>query len=143
MKVVQWPPSQVRTWNELPRMGQARLAREKHQDLYAWYGPAVPEYVVVSANAKQTPADAAGIFRDIAEPLSAAGVAELLWDPEQELLTLLPSNEAAAPVSTRLPPWPSWDDMPSDFEAVVMLTVGRSQYRVGIPALAETPAGQT
>lgn len=44
----EWPPEMVSTRNRLYRIGQARVAQEKGLPLYVWYGPRVPEYVVVS-----------------------------------------------------------------------------------------------
>ncbi|TBN57086.1 hypothetical protein EYE40_06545 [Glaciihabitans arcticus] len=43
-----WHPDQVSTGNKLFRLGLARMAHEKGQALYCWYGPSVPEYVIES-----------------------------------------------------------------------------------------------
>jgi hypothetical protein len=48
MAAASWPASMVSTRNRLMRLGKARIAREKLQPLFCWYGPRVPEYVVVS-----------------------------------------------------------------------------------------------
>ena len=47
MRTVHWPASQVSLRNRLMRMGKARIAQEKTQPLFCWYGPRVPEFVVV------------------------------------------------------------------------------------------------
>lgn len=46
-----WYPGLASTQNRLFRSGTARTAAEKGQELYCWYGPSVPEYVVVSGTA--------------------------------------------------------------------------------------------
>ena len=43
-----WHKAQVGTRNKLFRTGLARVAQEKGQSLYCWYGPPVPQYVVVA-----------------------------------------------------------------------------------------------
>lgn len=43
-----WHRAQVSTVSRLFRIGGARIAQEKSQSLYCWYGPPVQEYVVVS-----------------------------------------------------------------------------------------------
>jgi hypothetical protein len=42
-----WHASMMGTGNRLVRIGRARVARDKGQPLYCWYGPPVREYVVV------------------------------------------------------------------------------------------------
>lgn len=41
-----WHAAQVRTDNRLHRIGWARIAQEKGQPLFLWYGPPVPEYAI-------------------------------------------------------------------------------------------------
>jgi hypothetical protein len=48
MQAAQWHASMVSTQNRLSRLGKARIAREKEEQLFCWYGPKVPEYVVVA-----------------------------------------------------------------------------------------------
>jgi hypothetical protein len=48
MKAAEWHESMVGAQNRLFRLGKARVAREKAQPLFCWYGPRVPEYVVVA-----------------------------------------------------------------------------------------------
>jgi hypothetical protein len=48
MQAAHWQASMVSTQNRLFRLGKARIAREKAQPLFCWYGPRVPEYVVVA-----------------------------------------------------------------------------------------------
>ena len=48
MQAAEWHASMVSTQNRLFRLGKARIAREKAQPLFCWYGPKVPEYVVVA-----------------------------------------------------------------------------------------------
>lgn len=43
-----WHRAQVSTSNRLLRMAWARTAQEKDQPLFCWYGPPVPQYMVVS-----------------------------------------------------------------------------------------------
>jgi hypothetical protein len=50
MAATRWPSTQKGTRNKLARLGWARIAREKGQAVYCWYGPSVPEYVVVAAS---------------------------------------------------------------------------------------------
>jgi len=50
MSVANWHSAMVSTHNRLMRMGKARIAREKEQPLYCWYGPQLPEYTVVHGN---------------------------------------------------------------------------------------------
>ena len=50
MAAVDWPREMVSTLNRLGRIGKARIAKEKGQELYCWYGLAVPEHVVVSGS---------------------------------------------------------------------------------------------
>ena len=42
-----WHSAMVGTSNRLMRIGKARIAQEKGQPLFCWYGPPVPEYVVI------------------------------------------------------------------------------------------------
>jgi hypothetical protein len=48
MATGQWHRGQVSTRNRLVRIAWARVAQEKGQALYCWYGPSVREYVIVS-----------------------------------------------------------------------------------------------
>lgn len=42
-----WHRSQVSTTNKLPRIAYARWAQDKGQSVFCWYGPPVPEYIIV------------------------------------------------------------------------------------------------
>jgi hypothetical protein len=55
MEAGNWHSAMVSTSNRLMRMGKARLAREKGQPLYCWYGPQLREYVVVSGRGPYPP----------------------------------------------------------------------------------------
>lgn len=44
MEAGNWHAAMVGTRNRLMRLGKARIARDKGQPLYCWYGPKVPEY---------------------------------------------------------------------------------------------------
>lgn len=46
LAVGDWPAEVVSTRNRLTRLGWARVARDKSQPLYCWFGPAVPQLVV-------------------------------------------------------------------------------------------------
>lgn len=48
MKAGRWPREVVGLENRLTRTGWARIAREKGQHVYAWHGPAVETYRLVS-----------------------------------------------------------------------------------------------
>lgn len=48
MEAGDWHKAQVSTWNKLYRSGWARDAQQKSQSIYCWYGPPIPEYVVVA-----------------------------------------------------------------------------------------------
>lgn len=50
MATGQWPSTQKSTRNKLVRLGWARIAKERGQALYCWYGPSVSEYVVVAGS---------------------------------------------------------------------------------------------
>ena len=50
LKAGEWHRSLVGTGNKFGRLGWARIAQEKDQPLYCWYGPPVPEFVVVSGS---------------------------------------------------------------------------------------------
>jgi hypothetical protein len=50
MEVGKWHKAQVSTWNKLYRKAWAREAQEKQQSIYCWYGPPIPEYVVVAGS---------------------------------------------------------------------------------------------
>jgi hypothetical protein len=54
MRTADWHASMVSTRNRLTRLGKARIAREKMQPLFCWYGPKVPEYVVVAGRGAAT-----------------------------------------------------------------------------------------
>lgn len=43
-----WHRAQVSTSNRLIRMAWARTAQDKSQPLFCWYGPPVPQYVIMS-----------------------------------------------------------------------------------------------
>jgi hypothetical protein len=46
-----WPDRSVTMGNRLNRLHLARVARDKDQPLYLWYGPAVPRRAVVRQSA--------------------------------------------------------------------------------------------
>jgi hypothetical protein len=46
MAAADWPRSVVSTKNRLVRLGNARVARTRGQELYCWHGPAVPQFVI-------------------------------------------------------------------------------------------------
>jgi hypothetical protein len=50
MAAADWPRSVVSTKNRLVRLGSARVARERGQELYCWHGPAVPQFVIVQGS---------------------------------------------------------------------------------------------
>lgn len=50
-----WHSAMVSTRNRLTRMGKARIAREKGQPLYCWYGPQLQEYIVISGRGPYPP----------------------------------------------------------------------------------------
>jgi len=50
-----WHSAMVSTRNRLMRMGKARIAREKGQPLYCWYGPQLREYIVVHGRGPYPP----------------------------------------------------------------------------------------
>jgi hypothetical protein len=59
LRAADWPPDQLARGLEsrlVPDMGWARLAAEKGQSLYCWFGPAVPEYVIGSGTLDDLPA---------------------------------------------------------------------------------------
>ena len=86
-----------------------------------------------TAAAMKTRTDALGVFREIAGPLVAAGKASLLWDSDQEMLTLLPGNESGAPLRLRLPARPAWNDIQWDFTGIVLLITGSAQHQLDVP----------
>lgn len=47
LRLGNWHSAMVSTSNRLFRLGKARIAQDKGQSLFCWYGPPVPEYVVV------------------------------------------------------------------------------------------------
>jgi hypothetical protein len=55
MSAGRWHSAMVSTRNRLMRMGKARIAREKRQPLYCWYGPQLPEYKVVHGRGPYPP----------------------------------------------------------------------------------------
>jgi hypothetical protein len=55
ISTAKWHSSMVSTRNRLMRMGKARIAREKGQPLFCWYGPQLPEYTVVHGRGPYPP----------------------------------------------------------------------------------------
>lgn len=50
MQKANWHPQMRSARNRLLRIGKAKVARDKAQSLYIWYGPRVPEYVIIAGS---------------------------------------------------------------------------------------------
>jgi hypothetical protein len=57
MSAGNWHSEMVGTRNRLMRMGKARVAREKGQPLYCWFGPQLREYTFVQGEGPYPPVD--------------------------------------------------------------------------------------
>jgi hypothetical protein len=55
MSAGSWHSAMVSTRSRLLRMGKARIAREKGQPLYCWYGPQLREYIVIQGRGPYPP----------------------------------------------------------------------------------------